>query len=80
MPARSSSKKSDKIVKYTGTSDVRAISKADWKAIGIDDQEGVVWDWRNDWAVPVSDLSEGALNYVKNVDDTGLKIIDAEAN
>lgn len=74
MPARSSSKK---VVKYTGLSDVREISKASWEAIGIDDQETVVWNWKNDWAVPVADLSEGALNYAKNVDDE-LKIIDAD--
>jgi predicted sulfurtransferase len=76
LPARSSSKK---VVKYTGMSDVRVVEKNDWKAIGIDDQDTVVWDWRNDWAVPVGDLSEGALNYAKNVDDE-LKIIDAEGS
>jgi hypothetical protein len=76
LPARSSSKK---VVKYTGLSDVRVITKDDWKAIDIDDQETVVWNWKNDWAVPVADLSEGALNYAKNVDDE-LKIIDAEGS
>jgi hypothetical protein len=74
LPARSSSKKA--VVKYTGQSDVRVITKRDWKAIDIDDQDTVVWNWRNDWAVPVTDLSEEALNYVKNVDEE-LKIIDA---
>jgi hypothetical protein len=77
LPARSSSKK---VVKYTGSSDAREISKEDWESIDIADQDGVVWDWRNDWAVPVSKFSETALNYVKNVDASGLKIIDAEAS
>jgi hypothetical protein len=77
LPARSSSKK---VVKYTGPSDAREISKEDWETIEITDQNGVVWDWRNDWAVPVSEFSETALNYVKNVDTSGLKIIDAEAS
>jgi hypothetical protein len=74
LPARSSSKK---VVKYTGSSDERLISEDDWKTIDIDDQGTVVWNWRNDWAVPVSEFSETALNYIKNVDASGLKIIDA---
>ena len=55
------------------------ITKADWKAIDIDDQDTVTWNWRNDWAVPVEEFSEVALNYAKNV-DPNLKIIDAEAS
>jgi hypothetical protein len=82
LPARSSSKSgaTAQVVKYTGPSDERVITKADWETIDINDQDDVVWNWRNDWAVPVEDLSEVALNYVKNVDATGLKIIDAEAS
>ena len=74
MPERSK-----KVVKYTGSSDVRVITKAEWKAIDINDQDTVVWNWRNDWAVPISDLSETAINYAKNIDPE-LKIIDASAS
>jgi hypothetical protein len=80
LPARSKSTKStSQAVKYTGTADDKVITKADWKAIDIDDQDTVTWSWRNDWAVPVDQFTEEALNYCKNVDGA-LKIIDVEAS
>ena len=83
MPARSTSGRSAKatsqVVKYTGPHDVKEITKAEWEAIDIDDQDGVEWNWRNDWAIPVDQFSETALNYCKNR-DPNLKIIDAEAS
>ena len=78
MPRRSSSGSSRttlKVVKYIGPYDVKIITEKDWKAIEIDDQGDVKWDWRNDWAVPVEEFSEVALNYCKN-QDPNLKIID----
>ena len=62
-------------MKYTGPYDVKIITEKDWKAIDIDDQGDVKWDWRNDWAVSVDQFSEVALNYCKNR-DPNLKIID----
>lgn len=79
MAARSSSS-AKKVVKYTGQHEVRTITKDDWKAIDIDDQNTVTWSWRNDWSVPIEDLSETAVNYIKNLDTTGLKIIDVKAS
>ena len=80
MPARSSSrstKSTSKVVKYTGPHNAKTITKADWKAIDVKDQETVTWDWRNDWAISVKEFSEVALNYCKNL-DPNLKIIDIE--
>jgi ABC-type transporter Mla MlaB component len=51
------------------------ISRADWEAIKINDQGDVVWSWRNNWTVKVDQLSEVALNYIANVDTSGLKIL-----
>jgi predicted sulfurtransferase len=65
------------VVKYTGRSDVRVITKEEWQSIDISDQDTVKWDWKNDWEVPVGDLSQGALNYAKNKDPE-LSIMDSD--
>ena len=79
MPARSARKSTRSsaktVVKYVGPYDEKIITEKDWKAIEIDDQGEVKWWWKNDWAVPVEDFTEEALNYCKNL-DPNLKIID----
>lgn len=52
----------EKQVQYVGLSDIRIIRKADWAIIGVDNED-VVWNRANKWAIPVSQLSAEVLNY-----------------
>lgn len=67
-----------KVVKYEGPHGVREISAAAWRQAGVEDQKAVSWNPLNDWTVDASELNETALNYVKNVDQSGLKIAEVE--
>lgn len=60
---------SGQVVAYVGTADEVKISAADWKSIGVEDQKQVVWDSSNRHQVPVSELAQGALNYLDQSDD-----------
>lgn len=51
------------VVRYVGGSDVREIDAAAWKAVGVEDQRMVRWSKDNNWRVPVSELSEGAVDW-----------------
>ena len=53
-------KKTDLLV-YTGGASERAVSAAEWRAAGVENQEGVVWSARNNHSVEVGDLSKQAL-------------------
>lgn len=66
---------STKVVKYVGTADVREIDAAAWKQVEVEDQGKVVWDKKNKWAVPVSDLSEAAVRYLDE-NDSGFVIVE----
>jgi hypothetical protein len=58
----------ERYLKYTGTSDVRVVTKQEWAAIDID-HETVQFDRSNGWMVPVSDITDDqALNYFVSVD------------
>lgn len=52
-------------VKYTGGAGVRQITKAQWKAAGVEGQETVTWDATNDYTLPASDFSAGALKVLE---------------
>lgn len=69
---------SGKVAKYVGTADRRVIEAKDWKSIGVEDQGKVVWDEKNKFAVPVSDLQDGAVKHLEE-DGSGFAIVDADA-
>jgi len=64
-----------KVVKYVGTADQRVIEAKDWKSVGVEDQGKVVWDQKNKFTVPASELNEGALRYADE-DDSGLVVTE----
>lgn len=66
---------SGKVARYVGTADVREIDKAGWDNAGVTDQNKVVWNRRNNWEVPLADLSDSAIAYLDN-DDDGFVIVD----
>lgn len=73
-------RKSDKMpfgVMYVGDAHVREISAADWKQVGVEDQGKVVWDnrVRGKNIVPLSELSQGAIEYCEQFDD-GFVLVD----
>jgi hypothetical protein len=58
----------ERYLKYTGPSDERIISRADWKSIDID-HDDVSFNRSNGWMVPVSSITDDqALNYFLEVD------------
>ena len=93
MPARSSGVEAEseeavaeprsttkKVVKYEGPHNERVIEARDWRSAGVEGQGKIVWGPLNDWTVDASDLNQTALNYVKNVDQTGLVITEVEVD
>lgn len=62
-------------IKYTGDAGVREITAAQWKAAGVEDQEGVVWDASNDYTLPLSKFSADAQTVLGR--DRGLKISES---
>lgn len=66
----------EKVVKYIGTADVREIDSAAWKNVGVEDQNKVVWDRKNQFTVPVKDLQPGAVRYCDE-DDEGFVVTEA---
>lgn len=75
-PSEETKVSSAKVVKYIGTADVREIDTAGWKNAGVEDQNKVVWDKRNNFTVSVEDLSDSAVAYCDEVDD-GFVLADA---
>lgn len=63
-----------KIVKYVGTADVRRITKADWKSIGIE-AEALEWSVANNHSVPLEGLNADVVEYLTAKDD-GFKVVD----
>lgn len=70
VPAR------EKVVRYTGRSDKRIITRADWESLRIKGQDTVEFNVINDYELPASDFSPAALRYADKV-DPGLKVIEA---
>lgn len=73
-------RKSDRLpfgVMYVGDAHIREISSADWKQVGVDGQNKVVWDnrVRGKNIVPLSELSQGAIEYCEQFDD-GFVLVD----
>ena len=62
-------------VKYVGTSDIRRISKQDWKAAKVDDHETLEWNAENEFTVPLENISPAALEILKK--DSGFKVVEA---
>lgn len=66
---------SGQYVRYTGGADERSITKADWRAVGID-HEAVRWDSSNAFHVPVEDISPDAWAFIDADDDLKLVKVD----
>jgi hypothetical protein len=71
-------RKSKDVVRYVGTSDVRAIHAEDWKRIGIE-QDDVTWDASNDFTVAVADLHADALAFLAANESEWTVLTKAEA-
>ena len=69
---------SGKVVVYVGTADIRTIDKAAWDAVGVKDQGKVEWSRKNNFSVPVADLSDAAVAYCEE-QDKGFVVKDAPA-
>lgn len=54
----------EKFVQYVGTSDIRQITKSDWRSIGIT-HEGVEWNKANGWKIAASRLEQPVLEYLE---------------
>lgn len=72
-------------VKYTGTSNYREITAADWTSIGFKDQGKTVWDRDNArgtvGAKQVHELSEEAAQWLLDNEPEGdFEILEEEAN
>lgn len=61
---------SAKVVKYVGTAHIREIDAAAWKSVGVEDQNKVVWNKANNWTVSVQDLSDGAVAWMEENEDS----------
>lgn len=59
-------------VVYVGDAGTREISKADWRAAGVEDQETVTWNADNEYRVPADQFTEQALQVLTR--DRNLKI------
>lgn len=66
-----------KIVEYVGTSDVRRITKADWKQRGFDGPT-VEFSVENNFRLPADDMPAEVLDYFDK-EDIGFKVVDSEA-
>jgi len=53
-------------IEYTGSADVRSISSADFKNVGVEGQRQVEWSRANGRRIPMSALSEEAAKIVLN--------------
>lgn len=64
-------------VMYVGTAHVREIDAAAWRSVDVSDQNKVVWDNRRRGknVVPLSELSQAAIDYLVNFDD-GFVLVD----
>lgn len=64
-------------VMYVGNAHIREIDAASWKQVGVNDQGKVVWDnrVRGKNIVPLSELSQGAVEYCEQFDD-GFVLVD----
>jgi hypothetical protein len=55
-------------IKFNAHNGVRVISKEDWEAIGVKDQDTATWDKTNAWRLPTEEFGARALNYLLKVD------------
>ncbi len=59
-------------IEYVGSSDVRKITKADWKSVGAEDHAASQWDASNRKTLQASDFSPEAIAYLRT--DSGFKV------
>lgn len=45
------------MILYTGGATIREITEAQWKAAGVEDQGTVVFDAKNNWRMPLDELT-----------------------
>lgn len=65
------------VVEYTGTADEVKISSADFKKVGVEGQEQVVFNRENQFKVDASSLSAEALDALRK--DSRFKVPGTEA-
>lgn len=75
--AENAKPKTKKVVRYTGSADVREIDAVSWKTVGADDQKKVVWSKDNRFQVDAADLSAPALKYL-DTEDGGFVVEEVE--
>lgn len=68
VDAVESDESAEKFIAFKGHNGVRVISKEDWEAIGVKDQETSTWDKTNGWRIPSEEFNKRALNYLLKVD------------
>lgn len=67
--------KTEKVVRYVGTADVREISEAAFEQVGVK-QKDARWDRSNRFQIPAKEFSKEALAYFEN-EDAGFEIVEA---
>lgn len=70
------SSKTEKVVRYVGSSDVREIDAASFARVGAEGQNKVVWNQANNHTVKASELTKDALKYLD--ENAGFKVEDVE--
>jgi hypothetical protein len=67
-----------KMVVYTGSADVRVITKEDLRQNqDVDGPDLMVWDYRNGWMLDAAGLSDEVLTYF-DVDDDDFVVLDSD--
>jgi hypothetical protein len=55
----------ESVVVYKGDATTRRVTDKAWKSVGVQGQKTVVWDAKNNFSVPTSDLTPEALAFLK---------------
>lgn len=53
------------VVKYTGSSTRRLVTKEQWAGAGVKGQKGVEWNTLNEYSVPIGEFSDEALTVLR---------------
>lgn len=69
-----------RVVRYVGHATRRVISKADWEAAGVTDQDDVEWGRANHKEVNMDELSDDALKLLSKEPGFVAETVHPEAN
>jgi hypothetical protein len=61
------------LVKYVGDASIRIISAEDWAKVGAKGVQDTVWDRKNKFTIPESELTDEQLDYIER--DGGFEIV-----